>query len=174
MTITNTFGLLLSTLVATAAAQTPSPAPAQPAPQPGAMVTVEGCLTREPGPKDSTAALSYVLTDRTPPAAATGATTGTSTSSATAAGNPPPARKMYVLRPHSDAIDLAKHVNHIVRVTGATTAPQTTSPLAGRSPEATPNPAPTAPPGSTGTPFDTANLPTLAVTNLSMVAASCR
>ena len=69
---------------------------------------------------------------------------------------------------------LDKHVNHIVRVTGATTAPMTTSPLAGRSPEATPNPAATAPPGSTGTVFDTANLPTLTVTTLSMVAQSCR
>ena len=48
-----------------AAASAQPPAPTQPtAPQPGAMVTVEGCLTKEPGPKSSTAAFTYVLTDR--------------------------------------------------------------------------------------------------------------
>ena len=156
-----------------AAAATQTPAPKQPAaPQPGAMVTVEGCLTREPGPTSSTAAFTYVLTDRTAPPPAAGAPSATS--GATAAGTPPPARKMYVLRPHSDAVTLDKHLNHTVRVTGATTAPMTTAPLAGRSPEATPNPAPTGPPGSTGTPFDTSNLPTLTVTTLAMVANSCR
>ena len=168
--VLTTLGAAVASL---AAASTQPPAPTQPtAPQPGAMVTVDGCLTREPGPKSSTAAFTYVLTDRTAPAPAAGASSASS--GATAAGTPPPVRKMYVLRPHSDAIALDKHVNHTVRVTGATTAPMTTAPLAGRSPEATPNPAPTGPPGSTGTPFDTANLPTLTVTTLAMVADSCR
>ena len=168
--VLTTLGVAVASL---AAASTQTPAPTQPAaPQPGAMVTVEGCLTKEPGPKSSTAAFTYVL-DRPDGAGARGRRAAAS-SGATAAGTPPPARKMYVLRPHSDAITLDKHLNHTVRVTGATTAPMTTAPLAGRSPEATPNPAPTGPPGSTGTPFDTSNLPTLTVTTLAMVADSCR
>ena len=173
MSIIDTFGWLVTAVVATSAGQAPAPA-APTAPQQGTMVTVEGCLTREPGPKESTAALAYVLTDRTSLEAAAGSAPGTATSGATSAGQPPPARKMYVLRPHNEAIDLTKHVNHLVRVTGATTAPKTTAPVAGRSPYATPDSAPASPPGSTGTVFDTANLPTLTVTTLAMVATSCR
>ncbi len=74
-----------------------------------------------------------------------------------------PGRKMYVLRTEGTATDLAAHVNHAVRVTGATTAPMTTAPLAGA----------TAPPGATGTRFDNANLPTLVVTTIAMVSATC-
>ncbi len=81
---------------------------------------------------------------------------------------------MYVLVPHDDTIDLSKHVNHTVRVTGASTAPMTTAPLAGRSAEASPVGGATAPAGATGTAFDTSNLPSLAVTTLAMVSANCR
>lgn len=145
-----------------------SQTPALPAPQPGAMVTVEGCVTREPA-RASSAAAQYVLTDDTRPAPAA----ADRSSGATAAGAHVPARTMYVLRAQGSSVNLAAHVNQRVRVTGATTAPMTTAPLAGRSPEATPNPAPTGPPGSTGTPFDTANLPTLAVTALVAIDGRC-
>ena len=136
------------------------------------MVTVDGCLTKEPGPNVVHGGV-HLRVDR-PDGAGPRGRGAVGVERRDRAGTPPPKRKMYVLRPDSDAMALDKHVNHIVRVTGATTAPMTTSPLAGRSPEATPNPAATAPPGSTGTVFDTANLPTLTVTTLAMVAQSCR
>ena len=159
--------VVASLTVATAAAAQ------SPAPQPGAMVTVEGCVTREPAGRTSSAPAQYVLTDQQAPATpAATSTTGTS-SGATAAGSPASARKMYVLRAESASVNLANHVNQRVRATGATTGPMTTAPLAGRSPEATPNPAPTGPPGSTGTLFDTANLPTLAVTALVALNGRC-
>lgn len=166
-------------------AQTPEPkAPASP-PQPGAMVTVVGCLTRQNvapqpgttprGTPDTPA--PFVLTDRTPPAVAPGTPAGTKTGSAssgaTASGGQVPGRKMYVLRTEGTETDLSAHLNHTVRVTGATTAPMTTAPLAGRSTEATPVAGATAPVGATGTGFDTANLPTLVVTTIAMVSATC-
>lgn len=158
--------------LATAAfAQTPTPA----ASQPGAMVTVEWCVSREPSGRTSSAPAQYVLTDdKTPAPAAAPSATGSTSSGATAAGTPTPQRMMYVLRAQGSTVNLDAHVNTRVRVTGATTAPMTTAPLAGRSPEATPNPAPTGPPGSTGTAFDTANLPTLAVTALVAIEGACR
>lgn len=162
-------------------AQTPAPqAPAAP-PVPGAMVTVVGCLTRQNvAPQPGTAPggtpaipAPFVLTDQAPPAVATGTAAGSASSGATASGGQTPGRKMYVLRTEGAAMDLTAHLNHTVRVTGATTAPMTTAPLAGRSPEATPVSGATAPPGATGTRFDTANLPTLVVTTLTMVSATC-
>ena len=162
-------------------AQTPAPqAPVTP-PVAGATVTVVGCLTRQNvapqpgttprGTPDTPA--PFVLTDRTPPAVAPGTPPGTASSGATASGGQMPGRKMYVLRTEGTATDLAAHLNHTVRVTGATTASMTTAPLAGRSPEATPVAGATAPPGATGTRFDTANLPTLVVTTIAMVSATC-
>lgn len=161
-------------------AQTPAPQ-APPAPVPGAMVTVVGCLTRQnvapqpgtaPGGTPASPA-PFVLTDQAPPAVATGTATGSASSGATASGGQTPGRKMYVLRTDGATLDLAPHLNHTVRVTGATTAPMTTAPLAGRSPEATPVPGVIAPVGATGSRFDTANLPTLVVTTLAMVSATC-
>jgi hypothetical protein len=156
--------------VATAAAQSPG------SPQPGAMVTVEGCVSREDASgRVSSAPAQYVLTDdKTPAPPASPSAAGSASSGATAAGTPKPQRAMYVLRVQGTTVNLDAHLNKRVRVTGATTAPMTTAPLAGRSPEATPNPAPTGPPGSTGTPFDTANLPTLAVTALVSLDGACR
>ena len=152
-----------------AAAQVPAPA----APQPGAMVTVEGCMTRESA-TTSSAPGQFILTDQARPAPPPPGRAPDTSSGATSSGTPVPTRKMYVLRTQADSVDLAAHLNQYVRVTGATTAPKTTAPLAGRSPEATPNPAPTGPPGSTGTPFDTANLPTLAVTAIVKLDGVCR
>jgi hypothetical protein len=158
-------------VVLTSSARAQAPAPA--APQPGAMVTVEGCVTRESATQSSAPA-QYVLTDDSRPVPAPPGRAPATSSGATSSGPPQPKRPMYVLRTQADKIDLAAHLNQRVRVTGATTAPMTTAPLAGRSPEATPNPAPTGPPGSTGTPFDTANLPTLAVTTLVKLDGTCR
>jgi hypothetical protein len=163
----------------TVVAQTPATqAPAAPA-LPGAMVTVVGCLTAgnaagAPATASRGTAPQYVLTDQAPPAQASGPPEATPSRGATSAGAQKPARRMYVLRSEGDTTDLSKHVNHAVRVTGATTAPMTTAPLAGRSPEATPVTGAAAPPGATGTPFDTTNLPTLVVTNLVMVSATCQ
>ena len=148
---------------------------------PSALITVVGCLTRQNvAPQPGTAPggtpaipAPFVLTDQAPPAVATGTAAGSASSGATASGGQTPGRKMYVLRTEGAAMDLTAHLNHTVRVTGATTAPMTTAPLAGRSPEATPVSGATAPPGATGTRFDTANLPTLVVTTLTMVSATC-
>ncbi len=164
-------------------AQLPAPAAPAPAPpsQPGAMVTVVGCLTRQNlAPQPGTAPRGtagtpapFVLTDQAPPVVATGSAAGSASSGATASGGQTPGRKMYVLRTESATMDLTEHLNHTVRVTGATTGPLTTAPLAGRSPEATPVAGATAPPGATGTRFDTANLPTLVVTTVTMVSSTC-
>jgi hypothetical protein len=156
-------------LTSSADAQVPAPA----APQPGAMVTVEGCITRESATRSSAPA-QFVLTDHSKPTPVPPGRTPETSSGATSSGNPAPMRPMYVLRTQGEKVDLAAHLNQRVRVTGATTAPMTTAPLAGRSPEATPNPTPSAPPGSTGTMFDTANLPTLAVTAVVKIDGTCR
>jgi hypothetical protein len=158
-------------LALTSSAQAQVPAPS--APQPGAMVTVEGCITRESATRSS-APGQFVLTDQARPAPPPAGPAPDTSSGATSSGNAVPLRKMYVLRTQAESVDLAAHLNQHVRVTGATTGPQTTAPLAGRSPEATPNPAPTGPPGSTGTAFDTANLPTLAVTAIVKLDGACR
>ena len=180
-TISFAVAALVSVHLMLGQAQTPAPqVPASP-PKPGAMVTVVGCLTRQnlapqpgtaPRGTDATPA-PFVLTDQAPPVVATGTATGSASSGATASGGQTPGRKMYVLRTEGTATDLAAHLNHTVRVTGATTASMTTAPLAGRSPEATPVAGATAPPGATGTRFDTANLPTLVVTTIAMVSATC-
>jgi hypothetical protein len=164
--------VVIATFAVTTAVFAQTPAPAS---QPGAMVTVEGCVSREPSGRTSSAPAQYVLTDdKTPAPAAAPSVPGATSSGATAAGTPKPQRMMYVLRTQGSSVNLDAHLNKRVRVTGATTAPMTTAPLAGRSPEATPNPAPTGPPGSTGTAFDTANLPTLAVTALVAIDGACR
>ncbi|MGE0363538.1 MAG: hypothetical protein AB7H93_22860 [Vicinamibacterales bacterium] len=139
------------------------------------MVTVEGCVTRDDRAGSAVRAL-YVLTDRRPaPGPATAGSPAAPTSSgATAAGNGVPRRRLYVLRAATESIDLRRHVGRMVRATGATTAPLTTAPLAGRSPEATPVPAAIAPAGATGSPDDTANPPTLAVTALVGLDGECR
>ncbi len=172
---------IVTSFVLTAAAQT---APAQPASKPampgGAMVTVVGCVTRQSdtpqtgaNTRGQAAAPQYVLTDQAPATPPSSVPDGTASSGATPTGGQTP-RTMYVLMAHDDKVDLSKHVNHTVRVTGASTAPMTTAPLAGRSPEAAPVGGATAPAGATGTAFDTSNLPTLAVTTLAMVSASCK
>lgn len=176
--------MLTATFVAgtalTAGAQTPQTQPAKPA-VPGVMVTVVGCVTREAATPQTAsrsgqaAAPQFVLTDNSTPATPPGARTdGATSSGATLDGGQSARRTMYVLVPRDASLDLAAHVNHTVRVTGASTAPQTTAPLAGRSPNAVPVPGDTAPPGATGTAFDTSNLPTLAVTSLAMVATTCK
>lgn len=140
-------------------------------------LTVEGCITKDDRTDRSTAATQFVLTDRnaaTPPVANAGSSTG-----AMAAGQNP-AKKAYTLRSDVDTVKLDAHVGKMVRVTGTSTAPSTTSPLAGRSPEATPHPGTAGTPGaagtsgSTGTAFDTANLPTLVVTSIATIAGTCR
>jgi hypothetical protein len=157
-------------------AQTPAPrAPAHPAPSvsavSGAAVTVEGCVTRESAlphtaadAREPSAALRYVLTEHTPPAPLV---PDASPSDRAPTVAPPPAgqkpgRRMYVLVSATDALDFAPHLNHIVRVTGAATAPPTepppaTAPSPGRSPEATP-----------------VAVPTLAVATVEMVSPTCR
>lgn len=170
-----------------AGAQTPTPpAPAIPG-LPGALVTAEGCVTRESASpqtaaiaREPAAAMQYVLTEHTPPApfvpdgsASSGATTPL--------GERTPGRKLYVLVARDgDTLDFAKHLNHIVRVTGAALAPMPSTPPAGRSPVASPvagatgATGTTAPAGATGTPFGTTIVPTLAVTTLAMVSSTCR
>lgn len=163
--------------LAAPAPQTPS-APALP----GAMVTVVGCLTREnvaPQPGTAPRGTSvepapYLLTDQAPPPPATGTASGSTSSGATASGGQKPGPRRYVLRTEGTTVDLAPHLNHAVRVTGTSTAPMTTAPLAGRSPEATPISGATAPAGATGTLFDTTNLPTLVVTAVTMVSTTCK
>lgn len=158
------------------AIQPPAPAPT---PEQGAMVTVEGCVTAvtPPGsPPDAARASTstttlYVLMG--PQAAALVNPAPETPRGATASGNPKPSRPMYVLRAQAGTVDIAAHRGQQVRVTGATTAPMTSAPLAGRSPEATPTPGTTAPPGATGTVFDTSNLPTLAITSLVVTAKIC-
>lgn len=162
-------------LAAALLAAPPAAAGQSPAASPGATVTVEGCVTRDDRPGSAVRAL-YVLTDRrpAPPPATTGSAEASTSSGATAAGNVVPRRRLYVLRAATESIELSRHVGRMVRATGATTARLTTAPLAGRSPEATPVPAATAPAGATGSADDTAHLPTLAVTTLTGIDGTCR
>lgn len=163
----------IAATIAGALAAPPS-ASAQPAkPDAGkSPITVEGCLTKEGPAGTSSAAEQFVLvlptTDRTTGAPGTGASATT-----------PTLPKMYALRSAGKSpIAFATFVNQRVKVEGTTTAAATSAPLAGRSPEATPYPAPVAT-GSTassptGTPFDRANLPSIEVGALTAVAATCR
>lgn len=158
-----TLSLALAWPIASARAQGPEKPPS------ATTITVEGCLTRDGDASRSSAAQLYVLNTGTPTSAVASPGAG--------AVPAPPQPKMYVLR-STDAtpVALASLVNHKVRVTGSSTGPATTAPLAGRSPEATPYQAPVATPGAgaTGTPFDTTNLPTLVVTTITSVASTCR
>ncbi len=165
--------VVLAALVALVPVVAAAQAPARPTP--GPMVTVEGCVTRDDRPGSSVQAL-YVLTDRRPaaPSASSPPAGATTSSGSLPGGTTGPRRKLYVLRAGSDAIDLSRHLDRMVRATGATTAPMTSAPLAGRSPEATPVPTTTAPPGATGSADDTAHLPTLAVTTLVAIDGECR
>lgn len=165
--------------VMTAAAQSQ---PAQPATAatPGAPITVIGCVTRQSatpqtgaGTRGQAGPLPFLLTDQASPTPPSVPTDGTASSGATPTGGQTP-RTTYVLVGHDDKVDLSKHVNHTVRVTGTSTASLTTAPLAGRSPEAAPVGGVTAPPGATGTAFDTSNLPTLTVTTLTMLSTTCK
>ena len=172
---------LVSVHVMFGQAQAPAPAPAlaKPAP-PAPTVTVEGCVTRESASspaaavaREPNAAMQFVLTERTPPAPAV--PDGSASSGATPMGGQKPGRKRYVLvAREGEGPDFAPHLNHMVRVTGTSTAPVTTAPLAGRSPEASPVTGTAAPVGATGTPFDTTNVPTLTVATLTMVASTCQ
>lgn len=136
-------------------------------------IAVEGCLTKEGPAGTSSAAEQFVLVLPAPDRTSGTATTG-------AAEPAPPLPKMYALRSaETSPIAFASFVNQRVKVAGTTTAGATSAPLAGRSPEATPYPAPaaagsTAPGGATGTPFDRANLPTIVVSSMTSVAKTCR
>jgi hypothetical protein len=149
-------------------------AEAQPAtPRAGVTaLTVEGCLTRDASKDQTSAAEQYVLTL---PSRTTAATTP-----ATGGAVPAPALPtMYALRTTDEhPVTLPPLVNHRVRVTGTSTAAATTSPLAGRSSEATPFPAAVATgsagSGATGTPFDRANLPTIVVRTITSLATTCK
>ena len=163
--------LLSVALAATPAAQTPAPA----APGAGATkVSVEGCLTKEGGAATSSAAELYVLV--VPTAAPAPGNAAPSTGGTVPA---PALNKMYVLRSATDSkIPFASYVNHRVKVDGTSTDRATSAPLAGRSPEATPYQAPVATgsagSGATGTPFDRTNLPTLVVSTVTSIAATCQ
>ncbi len=143
----------------------------------GVALTLEGCLTREGRRGRSSAAEQFVLTVG-PATPAPGGGTAAGTTSTGAAVPAPPQPKMYTLRSADDAaIDLPALVGHRVRVSGTSTGPMTTAPLAGRSAEATPYQAPVASPstdaGATGTAFDTTNLPTLVVKTITSLAGTC-
>lgn len=138
-------------------------------------LTVEGCLTKQGGSDRSTAAEQFVLTVTAPAARDVAATSPPSGGAVPA----PPQKTMYVLRSAPEAPrSFNTMIDNHVRITGMTTAPSTTAPLAGRSPEATPYQAPVSAPGqtsgATGTPFDATNLPTLVVHSITPVASKCR
>ncbi len=152
----------------------PMSAAAQPAaPKAGvAAITVEGCLTRDASQGQSSAAGQYVLMLQP---------VGPATPAPSPGGVvPPPALpKMYALRTTDEhPVTLPPLVDHRVRVEGTSTAAATTSPLAGRSPEATPFPAAvstgSAGSGATGTQFDRANLPTIVVRTITSLATTCK
>lgn len=146
---------------------------AQTAPAAAPALTVEGCVSKDDRRDGSSVASQFVLTDRTPARPSTPAAGATSPGAMTA-GTPAPARKAYTLRTDLKSVDLGTYIGRMVRVTGHSTAAVTTAPLAGRSPEATPNPAPAATPGATGSDFDTANLPTLVVATITTIGAACK
>lgn len=158
-------------LLTVALAAAPAQAPADPKAG-STKVSVEGCLTKERGVQTSSAAELYVLTVPTPGGAPAAPATGGTV--------PAPAmRKMYVLRSTTQpAVPLESFVNHRVKVEGTSTDKATSAPLAGRSPEATPYQAPVATgsagSGATATPFDRANLPTIVVSAVTSLAATCR
>lgn len=145
---------------------------------PGASTrTIEGCLTRPDGASSSATAGQFVLIEGSPSERTTPSPAGRQPTSGAVPA--PPQAVMYVLRSDDDdRVRFPPFVGHRIRATGTTTAPSTTAPLAGRSPEATPYQAPVATPsatsGATGTPFDTANLPTLVVRSITSLAETCK
>jgi hypothetical protein len=155
----------------------PTSAAAQPAtPKAGVeAINVEGCLTQDVSRGQSSAEGQYVLMLQPVGAAAPAAAPASSNGGVVPA---PALPKMYALRTTDDhPVTLPPLVNHRVRVEGTSTAAATTSPLAGRSPEATPFPAAvstgSADAGATGTPFDRANLPTIVVRTITSLATTC-
>ena len=144
---------------------------------PGAMVTVEGCVTRDAsaaqlaaGERELAAATQFVLTQRTRPTPMV--PDGRPSAGAPSMGEQKLGRKLYVLvAQDGDSADFGQHLNHIVKVTGVAAAPKSTPPLAGRAPDAPPVPG--AAVGATGTPFGTTNVPRLAVTTFVMVSSTC-
>lgn len=179
---------LVSAMMAVAAAASPMAGQAPAKDAPGAVtLTLEGCLTKEGSAERSSAAEQFVLRVLRGAPAIEGAKD--TPSAPTTAGEShgakapaPPHEPMYVLRSAPEAPrSFNTMINHHVRITGTSTAPATTAPLAGRSPEATPYEAPVATPSRstsstapTGTAFDTANLPTLVVHGITSVASSCK
>ena len=147
---------------------------------PGAMVTVEGCVTRESssaqiaaGARELAAATQFVLTQRTLPTSMV--PDGRPSTGVPSMGEQKFGRKLYVLvAQDGDSADFGQHLNHIVKVMGVAAAPKSTPPLAGRAPGAPPVPGAPAPVGATGTPFGTTNVPRLAVTTFVMVSSTCR
>jgi hypothetical protein len=161
--------LVVAASASAAAAQTEKRAPGT------STLTVEGCLARQAAVAGAAAQPDRYLLTLDQPAAATNAEKQPR-SGATPA---PPHRTIYVLRVADGVtLDLAAAANRKVRITGTSTAPSTSAPLAGRSPEATPYQAPVATPSdtsrATGTPFDTANLPTLVVQSMAVQPTTCQ
>ncbi len=68
----------------------------------GAMVTVEGCVSKDDSPATSSAAAQFVLIDRTVIAAP-----ATTSPGATAAGTQPRLRTLYVLKAETASINLS-------------------------------------------------------------------
>ena len=129
----------------------------------GAMVTVEGCVTRESGSAQIiaagapalAAATQFVLTQRTLPTDRT------------------PARPLYMLiAQDGDAADFGQHLNHLVKVTGVVAAPKSIPPMVGRTPNSSPVPGVIV--GATATPAGPITVPRLAVTTVVPMSDFCR
>lgn len=187
------FGGALSAAAQALPTQPTPPAPAV-TPSAGATVTAEGCVTRESaspqdaaGAREPAAAMQFVLTQRTPPKPMV--PDASAARAAGPVGEQAFARKIYVLvAREGDALDFAKHLNQLVKVTGLVTgvsgappaappAPMTPAPPAGRQASGVAPAVSTAgatPVGATGTPFGTTHVPTLAVATLEMVSSTCR
>ena len=129
---------------------------------PGALVTVEGCVTRQSGSAQKVAnapelaaATQFVLTQRSLPT------------------DQKPERKLYLLiAQDGDSAEFGQHLNHLVRVTGVVAAPRSIPPVSGPTPSSSPVPGVIV--GGTGTPFGPVRLPRLAVTMLVPVSTTCR
>ena len=129
---------------------------------PGAMVTVEGCVTRESGSAQIVAgapalaaATQFVLTQRTLPT------------------EQKPARQLYLLiAQDGDSADFGRYLNHLVKVTGVVAGPKSIPPIAGRTPGASRVPGVIV--GAAATPSGSTNVPRLAVTTFALVSTTCR
>jgi hypothetical protein len=161
----------------TLAAQTPSPSQPPPtSPQPTASaagtITVEGCLkpagasaqtgtTGTTGTAGAGAAAQFLLTDAMKKPGGTSGATGTT-------GTTPPAgasakdEDEYVLRADSASVNLAQHLNHQVEITGRVAPAAAGAPATGTT-------------GAAGAPRSGAgDAPTLTVTAVKMIAATCK